>query len=537
MNKYTLVGLSAAGGVLSSLAWTGFCPGLILLISLVPFLIIENHIYEYRKKFADNDYFIYVLPGFVIFNIISIGWVRVASTAAAITIIMGLSFLMSFTLWAAHKIRLKSGNLAGIISLFAFWLCLEFLNTNINILTPWLNLGNGLAKDVLFIQWYDVTGSSGGTLWILLSNFLFADFLISTSKKKTKNYHLLLIWLLLILVPSIISVSRYFSIQNGKTPAEEVVIVQPNIDPYTEKFNIPFEDQLDKGVSLAESVATAGTTWIVTPETTVDDPFSTSELNHNKYVLKIKKLANHFPSAEIVTGMVTYKEYFSTEIPSNSAVKNNKTGHYTDYFNSALCIDSSQKFQIYHKSKLVPGIEMQFAGNPAGFLRKLLPGLGGTEWGYGIQQKRTCFINRVTGSRIAPVICYESVFGQYVTGYVKNGANALFIITNDGWWKGTNGYKQHLWYASLRAIETRRPVVRSANTGISCIIDIRGERTTESEWWEATALNGKITPEKRMTIYVRYGDYILISGCVATAIILLIIYITVPLLKKIRLKR
>jgi apolipoprotein N-acyltransferase len=432
---------------------------------------------------------------------------------------------------------LKAGNLAGIISLIAFWLCLEFLNTNINILTPWLNLGNGLSKDVLFIQWYDVTGSSGGTLWILLSNILAASFIISSSIRKTKSYHLLLIWLLLILLPSIISVKRYFSIQQSNAAGEEVVIIQPNIDPYTEKFNVPFEYQLDKVISLAESAATTGTSWIVTPETTVDDPFSQDDLGHNKYVLKLRTLANHFPSATIVTGMVTYKKYLSEEIPSKSAVKNDNTGYYTDYFNSALCIDSSRDVGVYHKSKLVPGIEMQFAGSPARIFKKLLPGLGGSEWGFGTQQNRNCFINRVTGSSIAPVICYESIFGKFVSGYVKKGANALFIITNDGWWKGTNGYKQHLWYASLRAIETRRPVVRSANTGISCIIDIRGKRTTESEWWKAAALKGKITPETRVTFYVRHGDYILISGAAATLIILIVIFITMLLSKKIKLNR
>ena len=81
-----------------------------------------------------------------------------------------------------------------------------------------------------------------------------------------------------------------------------------------------------------------------------------------------------------------------------------------------------------------------------------------------------------THRKIAPIICYESVFGKYVTEYVKKGANALFIITNDGWWKNTNGYKQHLSFASIRAIETRRPVARAANTGVSCIIDIRGKQ-------------------------------------------------------------
>ena len=73
MNKYALVGLSVMGGILSGLAWTGWCSGLILLIAFVPFFLIENYLYENPKRFTPNAFFIYILPGFVIFSIISIG--------------------------------------------------------------------------------------------------------------------------------------------------------------------------------------------------------------------------------------------------------------------------------------------------------------------------------------------------------------------------------------------------------------------------------------------------------------------------------
>jgi apolipoprotein N-acyltransferase len=134
--------------------------------------------------------------------------------------------------------------------------------------------------------------------------------------------------------------------------------------------------------------------------------------------------------------------------------------------------------------------------------------------------------------KIAPVICYESVFGKFVTEYIKKGAQAIFIITNDGWWKNTNGYQQHLSFASLRAIETRRMVARSANTGISCIIDIRGKRTIESGWWQKSVLKGEIAPETRITTYVKYGDYILWIAAILSGIIFIIIFIAGPIKKK-----
>jgi hypothetical protein len=79
MNKYSLVALSVAGGILSGLAWTGWCSGLIMLIAFVPFFLIENYLFENTEKFNPNAFFIYSLPGFVIFSIIALGWMRVAS--------------------------------------------------------------------------------------------------------------------------------------------------------------------------------------------------------------------------------------------------------------------------------------------------------------------------------------------------------------------------------------------------------------------------------------------------------------------------
>ena len=160
MNKYTLVALSVTGGIMSGLAWTGWCSGLILLIAFVPFFLIENYLYENKVKFSPNAFFVYLLPGFVIFSLIALGWMKVASITGAICVIMGLSFLMSFTMWLAHIVRLKAGNFPGFVSMISFWLAYELISLNVSIISPWINLGNGLAKDIIFIQWYEVTGTA-----------------------------------------------------------------------------------------------------------------------------------------------------------------------------------------------------------------------------------------------------------------------------------------------------------------------------------------------------------------------------------------
>jgi apolipoprotein N-acyltransferase len=535
MNKYTLAGLSVTGGIFSGLAWAGWCSGLILLIAFVPFFLIENHLFENQKRFYPNAFFIYILPGFVIFSIIALSWMRVASITGAICVIMGLSFLMAFTLWLAHIIRLRAGNLIGFISMIAFWLGYEYISLNISIISPWLNLGNGLSKDILFIQWYEVTGTAGGSLWILFSNLFLTFFIVNSFTGKRKNGIFLISWLLIIIIPSAISITRYYTIRQNTGHGSEVVIIQPNTDPFTEKFTIPFEDQLKKVITLANQEITDKTNWVITPETTVDDPANLDDMASDKYVRLIKDMIEQNPGMNVVTGFVTYRLYPPLkEAPTRSARRIDASGLFYDHFNSAVQIDTGKNVGIYHKSKLVPGIEMQFSNGPGRLIERILPYLGGTKWGYGIQKDRICFEHTGTSMKIAPVICYESVFGRFVTEYVKKGAEAIFIITNDGWWKNTNGYKQHLYYASLRAIETRRPVARAANTGVSCIIDIRGKRTVETNWWRRAVIRGEIEPETRITAYVRYGDYLLWISALISGLIILILFIVVPVRKKMK---
>ena len=110
------------------------------------------------------------------------------------------------------------------------------------------------------------------------------------------------------------------------------------------------------------------------------------------------------------------------------------------------------------------------------------------------------------GFSIAPAICYESIYGEFMGRYVDKGASLICIITNDGWWGNTPGYKQHMSYARLRAVETRRWVARSANTGISCFIDPMGTVRDYRPWDKADALKLAIPAETVKTFYVRHGD-------------------------------
>ena len=153
------------------------------------------------------------------------------------------------------------------------------------------------------------------------------------------------------------------------------------------------------------------------------------------------------------------------------------------------------------------------------YIEKFAIDLGGISGSLGMQEEREAFFTANKKFAAGPIVCYESVYGEYVTEYVIKGANFLAIITNDGWWGDTPGYRQHLKYASLRAIETRRSIVRSANTGITATINQRGEIENKTSWWKEDAIKATININNNLTFYTRFGDYL---GVLAICITLVI---------------
>ena len=145
--------------------------------------------------------------------------------------------------------------------------------------------------------------------------------------------------------------------------------------------------------------------------------------------------------------------------------------------------------------------------------------LGGTFGSLGTEKEAHNLIDN--NLQIAPVICYESIYGEYVASYVQKGADFIFILTNDGWWADTPGYRQHLAYGRLRAIETRRSIARSANTGTSCYINQRGDVILPTEWWKNDAIVSSINTNQEITFYTKHGDFIgRISAAIAVLLLL-----------------
>ena len=510
MKRFRLFILSFFSGLLLSLPWYPWFSGIILLIAWVPALFAEEYFYSNKDQYKSHVCLGFTYITFLTWNLLATWWLYKASLPGAIIVVIINSFLMSLVFFLFHLTKRNLGRRFGNFSLLVYWIGWEYLYLNAEISWPWLNLGNGFAKDISLIQWFELTGTLGGTLWILAVNFIIFGVLrhFILYKSFATQMPRLIFLLVLIILPLVLSFNL-MDRQVSHANTIEVGIVQPNIDPYHEKFSgMDQQEQLDVILNLAEKIVTPGTNYIVGPETALFDSISENDLHSHRAIRRIKHFVDQHPQVHFIIGMDSYKTYQSEERPTPTAGKTDKPGVFIDHFNAAIQIDTSGRYQVYHKSKLVAGVEKMPYPRIFGFLNHWILDLGGIKGSRGSQPHREVFHAPGLQAQVAPVICYESIYGEHVSDYIQKGANLIFVITNDGWWGQTIGYRQHLNYARLRAIETRRSIVRAANTGISCFIDPNGRIHKPVQWGKETAIHGSIRTNEKLTFYAQYGDYI-----------------------------
>ncbi len=513
--------LSVLSGVLLSLAWLGF-PGWTLFFAFIPLLYLDNFFIEQKDNYRGVSFLGHAFLAALIWNVLTTFWVANATLAGALMAFLINSFLMSIVWWLAHTARRNFKSNLGYFALIVFWISFEYMHYHWDFEWPWLHLGNGFANNIKMVQWYEFTGVFGGTLWVLIMNILLFKIGLNFQKKQPiKNYiYPISIFIILLVIPFSISLIMYYSYVEKENP-KHISIVQPNVDPYSESYDLVAETKkMKKFIELTGSVTSNETDFIIGPETVFENPgyWNEAELQSNKFYINLSKMINGYSNAEIIFGVSSYKIYNDKKLAPASARVNGDVTY--DRFNSAIFIERSGKSQIYHKSKLVVGVEKMPFMKSLGFLKDIVINIGGTTGSLGRQTEPSNFVSK-DGTQVAPVICYESIFGEYVTGYIQQGAELIFIITNDGWWKNTPGYKQHLSYASLRAIETRRSIARAANTGISCFINQRGDISQPTNWWVEAAIKGTINANSKITFYVKYGDFIArISSFVSVLLLL-----------------
>ncbi len=508
MQNKKLLQYSLLSGILLSTAWIPGFTGLFLLVGFIPLLIVEHQLYLNRKENRAGGYIKYLLIAFATWNILTSWWLKNASFVGLIVAVIINTSLFTFVFWLFHFTKRKTSPSFGVFSLIVYWITFEHFYLNAEITWPWLTLGYGFAEDIKLIQWYEHTGALGGSLWILLSNatvFTIVKKWFFDQGEKNWNIREFIIPVVVVFVPMIISVIRFYNYEEKEDP-REIVVVQPNIDPYEKFVAVDPMDVTMMLITLADSLATENTDYVVAPETVLYSNIWLNQIMNSRELKYLKQFVDQYPKMKYVLGIWSRKRYETKETETARPYRNGE--FYYDTFNSAIQLDQTDSVQIYHKSQLVTGVEKMPYQRYLGFLENLTLKLGGTFRSHGTQKERANLISPNDGTSISPVICWESVFGEYVTNYVKKGSDFIFVITNDGWWGDTPGHKHHNSYSQIRAIENRRSIARSANTGISSFINQRGEILQQLDWWERGAIKQNLNANRELTFYTKHGDYL-----------------------------
>lgn len=489
--------------------------GFLALFGIVPLLCMDRIATLTEKKRV----WIYHYSAFVLWNAITTFWVCNATVGGGIFAVLANSLQMS-TIFGLFRLSKKkfTGTLPYIF-LMVTWIAWERFYFDAEISWPWLVLGNSFARTTWAVQWYEFTGSLGGSLWIWLTNLSIFGLLASLSdgswstwNMKAKSAAVIGLAALLIAPPVISGViGKEYKDSMHADEMLDVLIVQPNIDPYN-KFQAMTQDQqnailegmITKELEYRKNDSTAAPLLVLTPETFTSD-IIVGQYERSRTWRRFTALLENYPNVNMLFGASAYDYINSQEAPSYTA-RDLGQGLWVESHNSALMIDGSRRTEIFHKSKLVVAVE--HTPYPRFFcpIDNMLGGVMGRCVG---QDEITLLdVEDIEGHKtpIGCAVCYESVYGEYYTDYIRKGARAMTIITNDAWWGDTPGYRQHLSYASLRAIETRRAIARCANTGISAIISPSGEIMQPTPWWEQAVIKGQIPLRDDITFFVSHGD-------------------------------
>ena len=496
-------------GILLAIAWPTYGFPLFVFIGFVTLLLAEFRLRNNSRNRTKLKVFGVSYLSFFIWNLITTYWIYFSTPFGGVFAILANSLLMSLVFLLYHLVAKRTGFTAASAFLVSIWMVFEKIHLNWDFSWPWLNLGNVFSEYISWVQWYEYTGTFGGTLWVWLINIAIfkAILLYREFRDKTIIYRSLLKVSLLFVIPMALSIFLYYGHQEPKDKLN-VVILQPNINPYTEKYNTTDTRIGELIMQLSRDAVTDSTDLVIAPETVFADGTHLPDFENSEAIFYGRQVAEMAPELAFLGGISMFDRFRD---PAKVRKQTNQIGPndwYDDYNSAFLVNKNSENTQLYHKSKLVVGVEnFPYRDILKPILGDIMIDLGGTVAMKTTQEDReVLWLNDSTGT--APIICYESVYGEYVTGYVNNGADFLSIITNDAWWGNTQGHQQHLSYAKLRAVETRRYIARSANTGISAIINYRCDIVQILGYEKQGSITGQIGIEEEKTFYVRYGDYI-----------------------------
>ncbi len=483
-HKWTV---SLTAGMLLGISFSPFpFPFALLTVPAFVLLLRLTDLTDSAREMAYVSY-----AGLLLWNIITTYWLMFATVAGGIAAILANSAIMTLPLmviWHLRHRRLPTALNAVLVP--AVWLTYEFLHFRWDLSWPWLSLGNAFATAPWLVQYIAVTGMLGITFWIVLLAWLIYRNAAGS------------ILLLILLAPPVGSLLYYIIHEPEPSGHLEVAIMQPNYDSYLHLSGYPDAiTPLEELLELTSEAITPDTRIVFWPENSIE------ALIIQDYPGQADRLIfDHVRRWDIplVAGASFLRRYDEGSEPP--VIR----GHYGNkpfnIYNSALGFYPDGTIDFYLKAKLVPMVERV----PFVHALSRMDLLDWVDWNelamFGRGRQTDMF--DVDGHSVPALICYDSVYPDWVRRFVDQGAAFLVVITNDGWWGHTSGHIQHYEYARLRAVETGRTVLRSANNGLSGVIRANGDIAVKTEYWTRDRFTYSVPVYEGKTFYVRYGDWI-----------------------------
>ena len=341
---------------------------------------------------------------------------------------------------------------------------------------PWGSTAISLLGFLPFVQSASIFGQYFITFIVVYACALLAAALTESKK-------ILAVLSLSIFLVNTFSGVILFYFPPEKADTFSAAMIQGNVLSNEKWDSHNYRSIFKKYISMTETAAKSGSDLIILPETAIPSEFVPGCSIHKE----LAKIAKEF-DVTIVSG-----------IHASEGDKN---------YNSVIAIypDGSLS-QRYDKRHLVPfGEFIPFGdtlGNMFPFIREF------EESGSVLEQGTSPCVIATEYGNLGPLVCFDSIFPQFASDAAKDNADILVIVTNDSWFNDSQGIYTHLKHARMRAIETGKPVLRAANTGISASINSKGEIIKSSDPLVEDILRTPMHVSGQTTVYTMTGDVII----------------------------
>lgn len=517
--------LAVGSGLLLALAFPPIPTGISAFAALLPLLFLIERLPDWRAVFR------WSYLTFFVANVGTIWWVSgwwgedpwLKAAGVAVNFIHPLLFTLPALTYAF--VRRRMGPTFSIVAFPVIWTAWEWVMHLPELSFPWMLLANTQTYNIESIQFITVTGTFGITLWVAGINAIgfhtLRRWLDGDWRPSSPRFLAAIGSLLILIVLPRIGGALMMDDGTGGTDTIRVAVIQPDIDPY-DKWGVGETPmgKLRQLLSVYDSLAAHEPDVAFLPETAI--PFLLLQPSSFE---EYSWLRRHIDSVGVplLSGFPHTVFYDDAE----SAPGGVRTVPDTDIlylnFNAAILLQpGDSKPQIYHKSRLTPLSERIPYLDALPFLQDALTwGVGISNWGLVEDSTVFSLATRTGTRRMWAMICYETLYPSFVSGFADRGAEFFGVITNDGWFGRSSGPYQLMRYTVLRAIENRRAVARCANNGVSCFIDPYGRVREETELYTRTGIVGDLPLRRDRTFYTRHGDWLPLGLTVVLGFLLL----------------